>query len=64
MEIDAEYENQFQNFDKDKNGKITKDEMHDFILKLFGMQLDQISFEQLEAHLKKKQNEKRNSSGI
>ena len=36
-EMDAEYENQFKHFDKDNNGSITKDEMHDFILKLFGM---------------------------
>ena len=50
-ELDDEYESQFQRFDKDGNGSITKDEMQDFILKIFAMQCDHVSFKKLEEHL-------------
>ena len=35
--IDSKFETMFTEFDKDKNGEITKDEMIDFLVDLFGV---------------------------
>jgi len=45
--IDTKFDNLFSDFDKDNNGKITREEMFDFLKQLFGLEGASIDYQKV-----------------
>lgn len=54
VKISKDFDEIFTDFDKDKNGVITKDEMYYFVLELLGVEVQNIDFKKMKTELEGK----------